>query len=34
MAQTVYGGVKRVRFRFIRIMAATTLARLPRFVAM
>jgi hypothetical protein len=33
MAQTVYGGVERVRSRFILTMAANNLARLPRLLA-
>jgi hypothetical protein len=30
MAQTVFRGVERVRFRFILTMATNNLARLPR----
>jgi len=33
MAQTVYRGVERVRFRFILTMAANNLARLPRLLS-
>ena len=33
MAQTVYRGVERLRFRFILTMTANSLARLPRLLA-